>query len=205
LPGLLRTVLIDTQAYVEIGIQHLVDAVLDQLGALRVTELGTGQASKYLLGMGAVTQAKRLRMILSGMFGLAVRHDVMAVNPMRETKTTRTSRKETRAATTAEFTRIRTAVQAYANRKQSGPRHGAHRPLPAFVECLAATGVRPNEVLAIEWPDVDLLADPPSVTVTGTLIDPTARSPVSRCIGRTTVRATLPRTQLCCPVSASRR
>ena len=31
--------------------------------------------------MGAVTQAKRLRMILSGMFGLAVRHDVMAVNP----------------------------------------------------------------------------------------------------------------------------
>ena len=59
--------------------------------------------------MGAVTQAKRLRMILSGMFGLAVRHDVMAVNP--------------------------------------------------------------NEVLAIEWPDVDLLPDPPTVTVTGTLID----------------------------------
>ena len=59
--------------------------------------------------MGAVTQAKRLRMILSGMFGLAVRPDVMAVNP--------------------------------------------------------------NEVLAIEWPDVDLLADPPTVTVTGTLID----------------------------------
>jgi integrase len=43
--------------------------------------------------------------------------------------------------------------------------------LPAFIECLAATGVRPNEVLAIEWRDVDLLADPPTVTVTGTLID----------------------------------
>lgn len=55
----------------------------DQLGTLRVTEFGTGQASKYLLGMGAVTQAKRLRMILSGMFGLAVRYDVLAVNPIR--------------------------------------------------------------------------------------------------------------------------
>jgi integrase len=76
-----------------------------------------------------------------------------------------------RAATPAEFTRIRAAVNAYANRKRSGPRHGAHRLLPAFIECFAATGVRPNEVLAIEWPDVDLLADPPTVTVTGTLID----------------------------------
>jgi integrase len=43
--------------------------------------------------------------------------------------------------------------------------------LPAFVECLAATGARPNEVLAIEWPDVDLLADPPTVKVIDTLID----------------------------------
>jgi integrase len=59
----------------------------------------------------------------------------------------------------------------YANREGPGPRNGAGRLLPAFVECLAATGMRPNEVLAIEWPDVDLLADPPTVTVTGTLID----------------------------------
>jgi len=31
--------------------------------------------------------------------------------------------------------------------------------------------VRPNQVLALEWPDVDLLADPPTMTSTGTLID----------------------------------
>jgi integrase len=110
-------------------------------------------------------------MILSGMFGLAVRYDALAVNPIRETKTTRTTRKPTRAETPAEFTRIRAAVVAYANRKGPGPRHGAARLLPAFVECLAATGERPNEVLAIEWPAVDLLGEPPTVTVTGTLID----------------------------------
>jgi integrase len=142
-----------------------------QLGALRVTELTTSQASKHLLAMGAVTQAKRVRMILSGMFGLAVRYDVLAINPIRETKTTRTTRKPTRAATPAEFTRIRAAAHAYVTRKRPGPRQGVSRLLPAFVECLAATGVRPNEVLAIEWPDVGLMADPPTVTVRDTLID----------------------------------
>jgi integrase len=143
----------------------------DQLGALRITELSTSAASSYLLGMGATTQAKRLRMILSGMFGLAVRFGVLAVNPIRETKTTHTARRPPRAATPAEFTRIRAAVSEYSNRLRPGPRDGVSRLLPAFVECLAATGVRPNEVLAIEWRDVDLLADPPTVTVTGTLID----------------------------------
>jgi integrase len=36
---------------------------------------------------------------------------------------------------------------------------------------LAATGARPNEVLALRWRDVDLLGEPPTVTITGTLID----------------------------------
>ncbi|QCH22633.1 hypothetical protein DSM43276_00875 [Mycobacteroides salmoniphilum] len=43
--------------------------------------------------------------------------------------------------------------------------------LPAFVELLAATGARPGEVLAIRWQDADLLADPPVVTVNGTVMD----------------------------------
>jgi integrase len=33
------------------------------------------------------------------------------------------------------------------------------------------SSARPNEVLALRWSDVDLLADPPTVTITGTLID----------------------------------
>lgn len=43
--------------------------------------------------------------------------------------------------------------------------------LPAFVELLASTGARPGEVLAIQWADVDLLADPATVTVNGTVVD----------------------------------
>jgi integrase len=74
-----------------------------------------------------------------------------------------------RAATSVEFDQVRAAVLAYASRKGPGPRRG--RLLAAFVELLAATGARPNEVLALRWSEVDLLADPPTVTITGTLID----------------------------------
>jgi hypothetical protein len=41
-----------------------------QLGALRVMELPTSRANAYLQQIGSPTQAKRLRMILSGMYGL---------------------------------------------------------------------------------------------------------------------------------------
>jgi integrase len=56
-------------------------------------------------------------------------------------------------------------------RPGQGRRAGRRRLLPAFVEVLAATGGRPSEVLALRWSDVDLLADPPTVTISGTLVD----------------------------------
>jgi integrase len=137
-----------------------------QLGALRVTELKTSDAHQYLQG---ARQATTLRMILAGMFSLAVRFDVLAVNPIRETKTAKTAKTPTRAANADEFSQIRAAVQAYVQRPRPGPRPG--RLLPAFIELMAATGARPNEVLALRWSEVDLLGDPPTVTITGTLID----------------------------------
>lgn len=140
-----------------------------QLGSLRVTELRTQSAHNYLQGMGATTQAKRLRTVLSGMFSMAVRFDVLPVNPIREAKPVKTTRKPARAATAAEFRQIRAAVQAYSTRKGSGPRPG--RLLAAFIDVLVATGCRPSEVLATRWSDVDLLADPPTLRITGTLID----------------------------------
>jgi integrase len=141
----------------------------NQIGALRVTEFPTSRANAHLQSMGPTTQAKQLRMILLGMFSLAVRHDALPVNPIREARVVKTTRKPTRAATAAEFHRVRDAVQAYAQRPGPGPHRG--RLLLAFVDLLVATGARPNEVLALRWSDVDLLADPPTVTITGTLID----------------------------------
>ncbi|MDT5305420.1 MAG: hypothetical protein QOE48_1088 [Mycobacterium sp.] len=57
------------------------------------------------------------------------------MNPIREARTVKTERKPARAATAAEFERVRAAVQAYTGRKAPGPRPG--RLLAAFVELLA--------------------------------------------------------------------
>lgn len=139
-----------------------------QLGALRVTELSTSRADAYLKSL-APSPGIYVRVILSGMFSLAVRFDVIGANPIRETRTAKVERKPARALTAMEFEQVRRAVETFCTRKGPGPQRG--RMLPAFVELLAATGARPGEVLAIRWQDVDLLADPPTVTVNGTVVD----------------------------------
>lgn len=144
----------------------------DQLGALRVTELPTSRANAHIQAVAVDTpsQAGNLRIILRGMFSMAVRFDVLPVNPIVETKTAKLHRKSARAMTPAEFEQVRAAVEEYANHAgQGGPKPA--RLLLAFIEVLAATGARPGEVLALRWSDIDLLADPPTVTFSGTLVD----------------------------------
>ncbi|BBX67813.1 tyrosine-type recombinase/integrase [Mycolicibacterium psychrotolerans] len=141
-----------------------------QLGALRIGEVDTKRAQRHLQDMGATTQAKRLRMILVGMFSMAVRFGVITVNPIREAKPSRaTAKTVVREILPDDLVRVRTAVRAYADREGPGPRPG--RLLPAFVDLLVATGARPNEVLALRWSDCDPGGEPPTVTIRGTLID----------------------------------
>lgn len=144
-----------------------------QLGALRVTELPTSRANAYFqaVAVSAPSQSGYLRIILRGMFSMAVRFDVLAVNPIVETKTAKRERKPARALTPEEFHRVRDAVAAHTRGAAGvgGPKPG--RLLLPFVDVLAATGGRPSEVLALRWEDVDLLADPPTVTFAGTLVD----------------------------------
>lgn len=154
-----------------------------QLGALRISELSTSRADSYLKALSPAP-ATYMRIILSGMYSLAVRFDVMGHNPIRETRTAKHDRKPARALTAMEFEQVRQAVKAFCGHRGPGPRRG--RMLPAFIELLAATGARPGEVLAIRWADVDLLGSPPTVTVNGTVVDAgrVAGKPLHRQEGR---------------------
>lgn len=60
----------------------------DQLGALRISELPTSRANAHIQAVAFDTpsQAAYLRIILRGMFSMAVRFDVLAVNPYRRRK-----------------------------------------------------------------------------------------------------------------------
>ena len=140
----------------------------DELGELLISELTTSRADSHLKSLPS-SAATYMRIILVGMYGLATRFDVVKHNPMRETKTAKAERKPARALTSMEFVQVRQAVKVWCERKGPGPRRG--QMLPAFVELLAATGVRPGEVLGLQWSDVDLLGKPPTVTVSGTVVD----------------------------------
>ncbi|WP_063129355.1 site-specific integrase [Nocardia fusca] len=143
-----------------------------QIGALRIREFPTsrGEAHLKIISARSAASGKQLRTILVGMFGLAVRYDVIKVNPIRETETVQVSTADARAATPAEFIAIRAAIREFCDRpRRNGPKPG--RLLPAVVDVLGSTGCRPNELLAVRWHEVDLLADPPTMTVTGTIID----------------------------------
>lgn len=140
----------------------------DQLGALRITELTTSYADAHLKSLPQ-SPGIYLRIILVGMYNLAVRFDVVKHNPMRETKTPKVEREKARALTAMELERVRQAIKVFCERKGPGPRRAPM--LPAFVELLAATGDRPGEVLAIDWDEVDLLGNPATVTASGTVQD----------------------------------
>ncbi|WP_280220146.1 tyrosine-type recombinase/integrase [Nocardia neocaledoniensis] len=139
-----------------------------QLGALRVRELKTSRADKHLRTI-PTSRARMLRVILMGMFTLAVREDVLTVNPIREVVRKKRQVTPTRALTSAEFAAVRSAVVAYREEKRSGPPRG--QLLLEFIDVMSSTGCRPNEVLSLRWSDVDLLADPPTFTVSGTVVD----------------------------------
>ena len=140
----------------------------NQIGALRASECDTAILDAHLKTMSTHSQSKRLRMILTGMMAIAVRHNVLDVNPAREVKRPAAVKKPTaRAVTTQEYHRIRAAIEDYASQQRPGPKRG--RLLLAFIDVMVATGARPNEVLALRWEDVDLKAA--TVTIAGTLVD----------------------------------
>lgn len=140
-----------------------------QLGSLRITELTTSRADVHLRGLPA-SAGKLTKIVLVGMYQLAARHDVIRSSPIRETKLAKAIKKPVRALTGIELEQVRQAVKVFSTPTgRGGPPRGVM--LPAYIELLAATGARPGEVLATRWEDVDLLGDPATVTVTGTLID----------------------------------
>ncbi|WP_396912730.1 tyrosine-type recombinase/integrase [Mycolicibacterium sp.] len=154
----------------------------NQLGALRIRELETPRAHSHIQAVAAAApaQAAYLRLVLREMYALAVRFGVLQINPIAGTAPAKRNRKPVRAVTAEEFAAVRAAVADYTRSRdgKGGPRPG--RLLPAFIEVLAATGARPGEVLALRWSDIDLLADPPTVTINGTLLDHGAAGPLHR-------------------------
>lgn len=144
-------------------------AVLPQLGDLRLRELSTSRVEAFIVDLAATSASRqrKAKVVLGAMLDMAVRHDALVVNPVRQTSRLRRPKTETRALTLGEVRRLRAALRDSMTSDRSGPRESPD--LTDVFELMLATGARIGEVLALRWSDIDLDSAPPTLTITGTI------------------------------------
>lgn len=138
------------------------------VGELRVREITVSLATRVLRAVqdaSGTGSAKHAKVVLSGIMAIAVRHDVIDTNPIREVVLAQTSRKkgrqEPRVALSAEELPL---LRKHLRNDEKAVR----RDLPDLVDALAGLGCRIGELLALDWSRVDL--DARTVTIEGTVI-----------------------------------
>jgi len=137
--------------------------IIPGMGAWRLWEATTGRCEAFLrtLQDKAPAMASQSRVVLSLMLGMAVRYDILDANPVREVMMATGEKKRVSALTVEQVQELRLHIQQWASDK---PGRGAT--LDAL-DMFVATGLRPGELLALQFSDVDWRAG--TIAVTGTV------------------------------------
>lgn len=138
--------------------------ILPALGGLRVRELSIGTVDRFLKTVTkhhGAAMAKMTRSVLSGMCGLAARHDALDRNPVRDANVITQPRKAAPKSLTVKEVRQLRALMTYDNK-------AVDRDLPEFVSFMLASGLRIGEASAVTWATLDL--DAGTVEVRGTVV-----------------------------------
>ena len=137
--------------------------IIPGMGAWRLWEATTGRCEAFLrtLQGTAPAMASQSRVVLSLMMGLAVRYDIIDTNPVREVMMQAREKKNVSALTVEEVHELRLHIERWAGEK---PGRGATFDA---MQMFLATGLRPGELLALQFSDVDFRAG--TITVTGTV------------------------------------
>lgn len=138
--------------------------VLPSLGNLLIRELTVGTIDRHLRAVAkkhGVGVSRTTRSVLSGMCGLAARHDALDRNPVRDAGRLPTPKRPLPRALTAEQVRQLRALLTYDER-------AINRDVPDLISIMLATGLRIGEATGIFWEDLDLAAA--TLHVRGTLV-----------------------------------
>lgn len=158
-------------------IEKTITAPHTGIGGLLIREATTSRVDRFLKTISAKhpAKARRNKVVLTGMFGLAVRHDALDTNPVRDVARIKGAGKNVRALTVHELHALRRRVHMW----QAGePLDGqpAHRGRPRAQDMLdltdvwLGTGARIGEILALRLQDINLTAEPAEVTISGTVV-----------------------------------
>ena len=131
-------------------------AIYPAFGPLLAHHATTPILEGHLQAITAPSMRRQARIILSGAFARGVRMGTVATNPVPATTPAPKKAATPRALTPADVEAVRDAVKAWQDDDQRpGPTvRGAY--LLPFLDVLVATGARPNEVLGLQWPRVNL-------------------------------------------------
>lgn len=143
-----------------------------QMGEWLIREATTARVDRVIKNhVAAGLDHKALRKHLNQLFDVAVRHGALATNPVDAVARIRAKKTKTRKIrsieSSAQVAEIRAIITKWQSKDRPGPR--ANDDLFLFVLLLVVTGLRPGELLALRWFEVNLLADRPYLEVTGTI------------------------------------
>lgn len=156
--------------------QKLTAHVIPVLGDIPVETLTTPQCQRAIhalydveAGTGFRT-ASLTKQVFQQLLDHAVQQGYRNDNPVRSISKIPRKREKPKIMTPNTVRRVHTAVAE----RQVEPGVGGPKPTSRLADAvllIAATGMRVGEVLAIRWEDVDLSSTPPTVTVSGTLVE----------------------------------
>jgi len=137
--------------------------IIPGMGAWRLWEATTGRCEAFLrtLQQSAPSMASQSRVVLSLMLGLAVRFDIIEQNPVREVMMAAGEKRKVSALAPEDLHELRMHIERWAKEKPG--RSATADAMMMFM----ATGLRPGELLALQFSDVDWSAG--TIAVTGTV------------------------------------
>ena len=167
-----------TRALYERNMRQIVLPAFEHFTLRELTVSRVDRFIKTLATTKSHSYAKQARTVLSLAFGLAVRYDVLARNPVRDIARLHKPPSQAMSLTSAQVAAIRTAARGW--RRAAGtvgpPPDGQ---LEQIIEVMLGTSGRIGEVLAIRKRDVDVTCSPATVRICGTIVSP-AGAPTHR-------------------------
>ncbi|WP_448612319.1 site-specific integrase [Geodermatophilus sp. URMC 60] len=142
--------------------KRLDQQILPGLGNLRVRELSVGTVERHLRLVSdkhGPAMGKMTKSVLSGICGLAARHDALDRNPVRDTGSLKAPTKKAPKALTADEAR---KLLAQLDADETARSRG----MPDLVAFMLASGCRIGEAAAVTWGDLDLDAGTADVRAT---------------------------------------
>jgi integrase len=163
-----------TRALYERNMRQLVIPAFKHYLLREITVRKVDQFIKTLATTKSYSMAKQARTVLSLAFGLAVRYEAIAKNPVRDTTRLHKPPSQARALTSAQVDKIRAAVRVW-RRGEGVPGPPPDGQLEQIIEVMLGTSARIGEVLAIRKCDVDVTGSPATVRICGTIVSPAGK------------------------------